>query len=167
MNGPVRRVVTGHDDAGRALVIVDGAAPNARVNSRGVMSTLIWSTAATPAPMPLGIAPEDEGARRMGTQPPPRGTRFTINDYPPGGGGEMHRTETVDYVLVLAGEIEMLLDEGAVTLRAGDVLVQRGTNHRWTNRGSVPARIAFVLLDAEPLGIGRPRDGGKYVDGGA
>jgi mannose-6-phosphate isomerase-like protein (cupin superfamily) len=164
---PVRRVITGHDDRGVAQAIIDDQAPNARTNPRGVTSTLIWSTDQTPASIALGLDVEDAGAKRMRTQPPPCGSRFTVNDYPPGGGGAMHRTETIDYVIVLAGEIDMVLDDGAVTLRAGDVLVQRGTNHQWINRGTVTARIAFILVDAEPLGIGHPRDGGKFVAGNA
>jgi quercetin dioxygenase-like cupin family protein len=68
----------------------------------------------------------------------------------------MHRTETIDYVIVLEGEIEMDMDRSTVRLKAGDVMVQRGTNHAWANRGSTRARVAFVLIDAEPIGIGQP-----------
>jgi quercetin dioxygenase-like cupin family protein len=96
------------------------------------------------------------GLRILGTPPPPNGTRFTVNEFPSGSSSPMHRTETIDYGVVISGEIEMQTDDESVTLRAGDVVVQRGTNHRWVNHGSVPARIAFVLIDAEPLGIGSP-----------
>jgi quercetin dioxygenase-like cupin family protein len=72
----------------------------------------------------------------------------------------MHRTETIDYVIVITGEVEMDLDDSTVTLRAGDVMVQRGTNHAWVNRTDKLARIAFVLIDAEPLGIGHPVERG-------
>ena len=72
----------------------------------------------------------------------------------------MHRTETVDYVLVLSGEIDMETDDSTISLKAGDILVQRGTNHAWVNRGTEPARVAFVLIDAKPLGIGHPVTGG-------
>jgi len=75
----------------------------------------------------------------------------------------MHRTETIDYVIVLAGELEMQMDDSTVNLRAGDVLVQRGTNHAWINRGTEPARVAFILVDAEPLGIGHPVTGAATV----
>ena len=68
----------------------------------------------------------------------------------------MHRTETLDYVIVISGEIDMDTDEGSVTLRNGDVMVQRGTNHAWVNRSASLARVAFVLLDAQPIGIGNP-----------
>jgi len=72
----------------------------------------------------------------------------------------MHRTETIDYVIVLAGEIDMDMDDSTVRLKAGDVMVQRGTNHAWVNRGTAAARVAFVLIDAKPLGIGHPVTGG-------
>ena len=75
----------------------------------------------------------------------------------------MHRTETIDYVIVLAGELEMRMDDSTVKLKAGDVLVQRGTNHAWINRGAEPARVAFILIDAKPLGIGHPVTGGETV----
>ena len=68
----------------------------------------------------------------------------------------MHRTETIDYVIVISGEIDMDMDNSTVTLKAGDVMVQRGTNHAWINRGKERARLAFVLVDATPLGIGHP-----------
>jgi uncharacterized cupin superfamily protein len=69
----------------------------------------------------------------------------------------MHRTETIDYIVMLDGEIDMDMDDSTVKLRAGDVMVQRGTNHAWVNRSKAPARMAIVLLDAKPLGIGHPR----------
>ena len=76
----------------------------------------------------------------------------------------MHRTETIDYVIVLSGEIEMEMDDDTtIRLKAGDVLVQRGTNHAWINRGPEPARVAFVLIDATPLGVGHPVTGGAAV----
>ncbi len=77
--------------------------------------------------------------------------------------GVMHRTETVDYCIILAGEIDMDMDDSTVHLKAGDVVIQRGTNHSWINRGSEPARIAFVLVDATPLGIGHPVVGATSV----
>jgi uncharacterized cupin superfamily protein len=68
----------------------------------------------------------------------------------------MHRTETIDYVIVIEGEIDMDMDDSTVKLKAGDIMVQRGTNHAWANRSSKHARVAFVLVDAKPLGIGKP-----------
>ena len=75
----------------------------------------------------------------------------------------MHRTESVDYVLCLAGEIDMDMDRSSVTMKAGEIMVQRGTNHSWVNRSSAPARVAFVLLDAKPLGIGSPVQPGENI----
>jgi quercetin dioxygenase-like cupin family protein len=153
---PIRRVVTGHDDARVAKVLVDAPATNAKYPSPGTVSTLIWTTDSAPAAIPVGGVPEDMGARIMGTAPPPKGTRFAVIDFPPGNAPHMHRTETIDYVIVLEGEIEMDMDQSTVRLKAGDVMVQRGTNHAWANRGSARARVVFVLIDAEPLGIGQP-----------
>ncbi len=153
----MRRVVTGHDAHGKAVVLIDGDAANTRTSAIGNSSTLVWCTDRTPADIALGTDVEDMGARIIGTPPPPNGTRFTVNEIVPGGkAGNMHRTETIDYVIVISGEVEMDLDDSTVKLRAGDVMVQRGTNHAWVNRGTEPARIAFVLIDAEPLGIGHP-----------
>jgi hypothetical protein len=157
----VRRVITGHDQDGKAIVLIDGDVTNARTSAIGNSSKLVWCTDRTPADIALGVDVEDMGARIIGTPPPPNGTRFTVNDIVPGGkAGNMHRTETIDYVIVISGEVEMDLDDSTVKLRAGDVMVQRGTNHAWVNRGTEPARIAFVLVDAEPLGIGHPLERG-------
>jgi len=95
----------------------------------------------------------------MGTAPPANGTRFAVIDFPPGNTPRMHRTETIDYVIVLEGEIEMDMDDSTVKMKAGDVMVQRGTNHAWANRSDKRARVAFVLIDAVPLGIGHPITG--------
>jgi quercetin dioxygenase-like cupin family protein len=154
---PIRRVVTGHDANNVAKVLMDGPATNHKESRPGSRSTLIWSSDATPADISVGEDIEDLGARKLGTAPPENGTRFTINDIPPGRPGRMHRTETLDYAIVLSGEVDMEMDDGAtVKLKAGDVVVQRGTNHSWINRGTGPARIAFILIDAKPLGIGHP-----------
>jgi quercetin dioxygenase-like cupin family protein len=153
---PIRRVVTGHDQKKIAKVVMDGAATNAKYPGSGVVSTLIWSTDEAPADIAVGERPEDYGARLLGTQPPPNGTRFAVIDFPPGVPGRMHRTESIDYVIVLAGEIDMDMDDSTVHFKAGDVMVQRGTNHSWVNRSNAPARVAFVLIDAKPLGIGHP-----------
>lgn len=151
----IRRVVTGHDGT-VAKVLIDAPAGNAKYPAPGTVSTLIWSTDSSPAKIPAGTDAEDMGARIIGTAPPPNGSRFAVIDFPPGNTPHMHRTETIDYVLVLEGEIEMDMDDSTVKLKAGDVMVQRGTNHAWANRSTARARVAFVLLDAEPLGIGKP-----------
>lgn len=156
---PIRRFVTGHDGAGFAKVITQGPATNAKHPSPGTVSTLIWSTDRTPADISIGEDIEDLGARILGTAPPANGTRFAVIDFPPGNEARMHRTETIDYVIVLEGEIEMDMDSSTVKMKAGDVMVQRGTNHAWANRSDKRARIAFVLIDAVPLGIGHPVTG--------
>ena len=132
---PIRRFVTGHDADHVAKVIMQGPATNAKHPSPGTVSTLIWSTDRAPA------------------------ARFAVIDVPPGNQPRMHRTETIDYVIVLEGEIEMDMDDSTVKLKAGDVMVQRGTNHAWANRSNRRARVAFVLIDAVPLGIGHPVTG--------
>jgi quercetin dioxygenase-like cupin family protein len=151
---PIRRIVTGHDEKGVAKVLLDGAATNAKIPSPGTVSTLMWCTDASPAAIPAGESVEDMGARIIGTAPPARGTRFAVIDFPPGNKPFMHRTESVDYVICLEGEIEMDMDESTVRMKAGDIMIQRGTNHAWANRGSTKARLAFVLIDAKPLGLG-------------
>lgn len=156
---PIRRIVTGHDARNVAKVIIEGPATNAKYPSQGLVSTLIWSTEQTPADIAVGETIEDMGARILGTAPPTNGTRFAVIDFPPGNKPGMHRTETIDYVIVLEGEIEMDMDDSTVKLKAGDVMVQRGTNHAWANRSDKRARVAFVLIDAKPLAIGRPITG--------
>ena len=158
---PIRRVITGHDANGVAKVLIDDFASNAKPSRRlgGGKSTLVWCSDRMPLDMAIGEKIEDMGARILGTAPPPNGTRFCVIDFPAGAPGTMHRTETVDYVLVLAGEIEMDMDQSTVKLKAGDILIQRGTNHSWVNRSDKAARVAFVLIDAQPLGIGHPVTG--------
>src|SRR4051812_42075904 len=153
---PIRRLVTGHDAENVAKVLIDAPATNAKKPSAGTVSTLMWCTDGAPANIPVGRDIEDMGARILGTAPPAKGTRFAVIDFPPGNHPHMHRTETVDYVIVIDGEIEMDMDASSVKLKAGDILVQRGTNHAWANRSGRNARVAFVLVDGQPLGIGKP-----------
>ena len=164
---PVRRVVTGHRN-GKAVMLYDSAAPNQKLRqASGLVSTLIWVTDESPADISGGA---DRAAREIGVPPPRRGSIFRVVDFPPEQGARsreailremgvaahgaarhpgMHRTRSVDYAIVLEGEIDMLLDDAEVHLRAGDVLVQQGTNHAWVNRGAATCRIAFVLIDAK------------------
>ena len=153
---PIRRVVTGHDASNVAKIIFDAPATNAKHPQPGLVSTMMWCTDGAPAAIPIGEHPEDMGARVLGTAPPSHGTRFAVIDFPPGNVPHMHRTETVDYVIVIEGEIEMDMDSSTVKLKAGDIMIQRGTNHAWANRSGKRTRVAFVLVDAEPLGIGKP-----------
>jgi naringenin degradation protein FdeH len=159
----IRRVITGHDSKNVAKVIIDGPASNTKTPRDGVSSTLMWSTDAMPADIAIGEGAEDMGARILGTAPPENGSRFIVMEFAPGIASEMHRTETIDYIVMLSGEIDMDMDQSTVTLKAGDIMVQRGTNHAWVNRSKEPARLAIVLLDAKPLGIGHPRLRGQQV----
>jgi quercetin dioxygenase-like cupin family protein len=160
---PIRRIITGHDANNTAKVILDAPATNAKAPREGVASTLMWCTDAMPADIAVGENAEDMGARILGTPPPENGSRFIVMEFGPGIVSEMHRTETIDYIVVLSGEIDMDMDQSTVKLRAGDVMVQRGTNHAWANRSAAPARLAIVLLDAKPLGIGHPRLRGQQA----
>jgi quercetin dioxygenase-like cupin family protein len=155
-NPPIRRVVTGHDNMDVAKVLIDGPATNAKRPGSGIVSTLMWCTDRNPADIGGGERIEDMGARIIGTAPPANGTRFCVIDFPPGNHPGMHRTETIDYVIVMEGEIEMDMDDSTIKLKQGDILIQRGTNHAWANRSNKRARVAFMLIDAEPLGIGHP-----------
>ena len=108
----------------------------------------MWSTDRSPTRL---YVDEDEGSRILGSSPLPNGSRFTMMEFHPGNGAHMHRTDTVDYVICIAGEIDMFVDDTQfVTLRAGDVLIQRGTDHAWANRSDRPCRLAVILLDALP-----------------
>ena len=140
-----RRIVTGHDARGRAVVLYDGPAPNVKHRRSGLVSTLLWTTDESPAALSDS---RDRAEREIGIPPPAGGSIFRIVDFPPGARGEMHRTRSVDYGVVLEGEIAMLLAGGEVHLRAGDALVQQATEHAWENRGTVNCRIAFILIDA-------------------
>ncbi|MBB2891884.1 cupin domain-containing protein [Flexivirga oryzae] len=149
-----RRVVTGHTPEGVSVVLSDGPVPVSReLSDDGVAFHEVWSTRATPA---LLIAAEPEPTERDLTVPPPeRGTRIRINEFLPGHLDEhgrqspVHRTASVDYGIVLTGEITLLLDDAEVTLHPGDIVVQRGTVHAWANRGDTTARVAFILVDGE------------------
>ena len=170
----IRRVVTGHDTQGRSVFIMDGVKQVAEAGRFGVDVTELWETGAAPACNDGSADPTDH-PRRLA--PPANGTVFRIVEYQPDSirgqadpaahFGAMqaseardpharhfgfHRTHTVDYAIVLSGEIFAMMDEGEVQLKAGDVLIQRGTNHAWSNRSDRPATIAFILVDAVPAG---------------
>ena len=145
MTFDIRRVVTAQGANGRSTVMIDAPAANPTSRRRGHDSQLIWSTDSTPARL---VGDEDMGARAVGRPPPARGTVFRVIEIQPGAEVEMHRTDTIDYVAVMLGEMDMLLDDSTVHLRAGDVLVQRGTWHGWANNGDRACRFAVVLLDA-------------------
>lgn len=171
---PIRRVITGHDKNGKAVVVSDAAATNIleRPNRPGVALTNLWQTEEEPR----FDGPEETVAGALVLQPPKGGTVFRIVQFDPedpevlaklDGAGAfaemgaahnvvkdarhpfMHRTDSVDYAIILTGRIKMLLDDSEIELKAGDVLVQRGTNHAWSNQFDEPCQIAFVLVDAE------------------
>ena len=144
----VRRVVTANDDKGKAVVWIDEQATNVRSNRPGVESVVVWTTDSVP---PDVSGKEDLGARPVERPPVRRGTIFRIIEFQPGNATDMHITSTIDYALVMSGEIDMELDDGVtVTLKEGDVLVQRATIHNWLNKGPGVCKMAFVLMDATP-----------------
>lgn len=177
MTRQIRRVVTGHNAAGKSIFVID--APTPHVFSRTKGSAIVhelWETTRTPAD---NRGEADAIARGHRLPPPPNGSVFRVIEYPPdserlaaiarehalpdnSGRAKatdrnnprhpgFHKTATIDYAIVLSGEIYAMMDEGEVLLKAGDVLVQRGTNHAWSNRTAAPAVIAFVLIDAAPV----------------
>jgi len=179
-----RRVVTGHDSEGQAVILSD--APPIRVQQiggpGGPTFFEIWNTRETPVLIDWQSGePVEEG---LVLAPPKGGTRIRVIDFPPEsdairgltaaeaaekfaemGGKEaaqsgteaphplMHRTQTLDYGIVIEGELTLILDCGETTVRSGDIIIQRGTNHAWANRSDKNCRVAFVLLD------------GQFVDG--
>lgn len=143
----VRRLVTGHNADGKAVAIIDDVAGNVANPRPGVQTALVWTTDSTPADL---TGAEDRGALTVPRSPAYRGSTFRVIEFSPGNQRDMHVTPTIDYAVVMSGEIDMELDDGVeVHLRAGDVLVQRATVHNWANHGDAPCVIAFVLIDAQ------------------
>lgn len=180
MAGFIRRVVTGHDKDGKAIVISDGLTPTLKTNPLrpGHRVTDVWKT--TSAPVILTAQEPDPTLLPHSIHPTAQGTILRVAEMQPeseairaltpeqarevframgnegastfGAGGRhpmMHRTETIDYAVVLEGEPTLLLDEEDVVLKPGDVVIQRGTNHAWTNRSDKVCRTLFVLIDAK------------------
>ncbi len=169
----LRRIVTTLDKDGKAIALFNGENPHREFRPlRGNITRSIWATRESPAEMQGGV---DRGANLKSTSPSPGGTIFRVVDYAPNTPEQekmdvnarmseltheapvkglpprhpfMHRTRSVDYAIVLHGEIHMLLDDSEIHLKAGDVIVQQGTNHAWVNRSGEVCRIAFVLVDA-------------------
>lgn len=146
----VRRVVTGHDATGRAIAKIDEMAQNLVSSRPGATSCVVWTTQGFPV---NNEGEEDEGLRKTGTTLDD-GTVFRILELAPGVSPRNHRTDSIDYAVVMSGEVDMELDDTTVHLKAGDVLVQRGTIHNWINRGTEPCVIAFVLIAATPVTAG-------------
>lgn len=173
----VRRVVTGHDKNGKSIFVMDGMAPNIleMKSMPGVALTDLWRTTTSPA---LNSGNKDAAAGRIKLEPPANGTILRIVEFPPdtawrktanakaafasiGAGGApdhesgdpmMHTTATVDYIIVLKGQIYAILDKEERLLKQGDILIQRGTNHSWSVRGEEPCVIAAILVGAKPTG---------------
>lgn len=148
-----RRVVTGHTPGGLSVVVSDGPVPvSKRIPEDGVAFHEIWNTSGAPAPI-NAVEASEPTERELAVPPPPRGTKIRINEFQPGflnAAGlqsPVHRTRSVDYGIVLEGEIVLVLDDSEVTLRAGDIVVQRGTDHAWANRSDAVCRVAFILVD--------------------
>jgi hypothetical protein len=177
---PPRRVVTGHDEQGRSIILSDGPAPHRTSPPQmpQLKQSVLWVTDCSPASI-AGDADTAPAELEVPLGPPPGGTLLRTVDFPPDTAydgvdvgalarrvnhGEdprdgvppdsaerhfwFHKTSTLDYAIVLEGEIWALVDEGETCLRPGDVLIQRGTSHSWSNRTDRPARVAFILVDA-------------------
>jgi quercetin dioxygenase-like cupin family protein len=145
-----RRVVTGHDASGRAVVQIDEVPKNLVSSRPGATACVVWTTEGFPVD---NTGKEDAGLRKTGTTLD-NGTVFRILELAPGVSPRNHRTDSIDYAVVMSGEVDMELDDATVHLKAGDVLVQRGTIHNWVNRGTEACVIAFVLIAAKPVTVG-------------
>jgi mannose-6-phosphate isomerase-like protein (cupin superfamily) len=169
---PMRRIVTGHDAQGKAVALFDGPSPPKQRSPGGNAVTMLWVAGETPVDM---SGNQDRASTPVGVPPPANGSIFRIVDFPPYAPGtapvdhhkillgmgidpetqgyarhaNTHRTRSIDYAIVLEGEIDMLMDDTEVHVKAGDMLVQQGTNHAWVNNGDKPCRIAFILIDAK------------------
>jgi quercetin dioxygenase-like cupin family protein len=146
----LRRVVTGHDPNVRAVVKIDEVCKNLVSGRPGATSCVVWTTESFPVD---NTGDADEGTRKVGTTLN-NGTVFRVVEFAPGVAARNHRTDSIDYAVVMSGELDMELDDSVVHLKAGDMLVQRGTIHNWVNRGTEPCVIAFVLVDAKPVEVG-------------
>ena len=147
----VRRVITGHDKNGHAIVAIDETAKNVTQGRPGAHAAVIWTSEGFPVD---NGGDADTSGRKVGTTLDNR-TVFRVVSFGPGVAPRNHRTDSIDYAVVISGEIDMELEKGTeVHLKAGDVLVQRGTVHCWVNRGKVPCVMAFVLVDAKPAVAG-------------
>ena len=146
----VRRLITDHDDTGRATVRIDEVPSHAFVDRPGPTGINGWTTEGFPA---NNDGAEDAGLRKVGTTLE-NGTIFRILEFAPGLAARNHRTDSIDYIVVLSGEIDMELDDSTVHLRAGDVMVQRGTIHNWVNTGTAPCVLAVILIAARSVKAG-------------
>jgi quercetin dioxygenase-like cupin family protein len=145
----IRRVVTGHDSEGNAIVEIDDVLTGEARRPK-TSAAVVWTTEG----FPVDNNGKEDGARRQVGTTHANGTVFRVLQLEPGNAQRMHRTDSVDYAVIMSGEIDMELEEGDfVHLKAGDVLVQRGTIHNWVNKGTETCTIAFVLIDAKPVEV--------------
>ena len=148
----LRRVVTGHDSEGKAVIIKDEPAENVIVMPSGHQGALIWAADRASSYINGDLEGTDDPAHRElpGIAPPDGGHVFRVLQLAPGKPAFMHRTDTIDYAIVMRGECVMKLDDDEeVVMKVGDVMVQRGTWHGWEARGSEPCQLAFILISAE------------------
>ena len=146
----VRRVITGHDANGKAIVMIDETAKNVFSGRPGANATNVWTTQGFPV---INDGTADEGQRKAGTTLE-NGTIFRMIEFAPGVAARNHRTDSIDYIVVLKGEIDMELDDSVVHLKEGDVMVQRGTIHNWVNRGPESCFLAVILIAAKSVEAG-------------
>lgn len=144
----IRRIVTDHDAAGKAVISSDAVMDNVGQLRSGNFNSLLWVTDDSPAEIE---GSEDPALRKMDIEPPARGTVFRVLELMPGKTAYMHRTNTIDYAIVMSGKCIMELDDGAtVDMAAGDVMVQRATWHGWANPHAEPCQIIFILIGSIP-----------------
>ena len=145
MSATPRRIVTGHDESGRSVVLSDAPTPKT-LDVGSAAFHEVWITDQTPTP--IGATEADPTQRPVRVPPPAGGVMVRFTEMAPGAESPMHRTETLDVGVVLEGETWLLLDDGSETrVGVGDAVVQRGTNHAWANRSDQPVRMVFVLID--------------------
>jgi mannose-6-phosphate isomerase-like protein (cupin superfamily) len=145
----IRRVVTGHDASGKAIVEQDEICTNIISRRDHHSSIVVWST----GQFPVDNLDASNGISRDVSVLSKEDTVFRIVRYDPGVAPRNHRTETIDYAIVMSGSIDMDLDGTIVHLNQGDVIVQKGTIHNWINNGDVPCVIAFILIAAKPINL--------------
>jgi quercetin dioxygenase-like cupin family protein len=147
----VRRVITGHDDSGRAIVKIDEVAKHLASGRPGATACNIWTTQGFPV---NNDGAADEGLRKGIGTTLENGTIFRLIEFAPGLAARNHRTDSIDYIVIISGEIDMELDDTTVHLKAGDVMVQRGTIHNWVNNGTAPCVLAVILIAAKSVEAG-------------
>jgi quercetin dioxygenase-like cupin family protein len=166
----VRRIITGHSAEGRAVVVSDDTVPAGLLAEDSERTDTfffpMWATYEMPIDLTDGALERQAAGKKQTIVGSGQGSVMRIGEMAAGSRSPMHRTESLDYGICLAGEIEMELDSGeTVTVRAGDVVIQRGTNHVWHNRSDHPCRFAWILIDARPVEVDGKPLGTSWVHG--